>query len=375
MNSIGNWLRKGLSDPQMVLLGVVLLTISAIIYFTGRILAPVFGAVIIAYLLQSIMQRLENLRVPRVFAVAIVGLGFLTLLLILFLGLIPVLVAQLSELVQKAPAIVSKLQQQLLDLPVRYPQYFTESQISEFVSRMGSEFIGLGQKAISFSLTSVVGLVTVVVYLILVPMMVVFMIRDRDLLVGWVASFLPRERQVTTDVWAEVNVSISNYVDGKVLEIIIIGVSSFLIFSFLGLEYAVLLGALTGFSVLIPFIGAAVVTLPVVLLAFMQWGLEPSFYYVVIAYMVIQALDGNLLAPLLFSEAVDLHPVAIIVAVLLFGGLWGFWGVFFAIPLATVVKAVLRAWRLRNPEPADEPQADDDTARVEILADSEGPES
>ena len=375
MNSIGNWLRKGLSDPQMVLLGVVLLTISAIIYFTGRILAPVFAAVIIAYLLQSIMQRLENLRVPRVFAAVIVGLGFLALLLILFLGLIPVLVAQLSELVQQAPAIVSKLQQQLLDLPVRYPQYFTESQISEFVSRMGSEFIGLGQKAISFSLTSVVGLVTVVVYLILVPMMVVFMIRDRDLLVGWVASFLPRDRQVTTDVWAEVNVSISNYVDGKVLEIIIIGVGSFLVFSFLGLEYAVLLGAITGFSVLIPFIGAAVVTLPVVLLAFMQWGLEPSFYYAVIAYMVIQALDGNLLAPLLFSEAVDLHPVAIIVAVLLFGGLWGFWGVFFAIPLATVVKAVLRAWRLRNPEPVEEPPADDDTARVEILAESEGPEN
>jgi putative permease len=359
----------------MVLLGGVLLTISAIIYFTGRILAPVFAAVIIAYLLQSIMHRLENLRVPRIFAEIIVGLGFLALILILFLGLIPVLVAQLSELVQKAPAIVSKLQQQLLDLPVRYPQYFTESQISEFVSRMGSEFIGLGQKAISFSLTSVVGLVTVVVYLILVPMMVVFMIRDRDLLVGWVASFLPRDRQVTTDVWAEVNVSISNYVDGKVLEIIIIGVGSFLVFSFLGLEYAVLLGAITGFSVLIPFIGAAVVTLPVVLLAFMQWGLEPSFYYAIIAYMVIQALDGNLLAPLLFSEAVDLHPVAIIVAVLLFGGLWGFWGVFFAIPLATVVKAVLRAWRLRNPEAVDEPPVDDDTARVEILTEGAEPES
>ncbi len=353
MNKIGNWVRKTLSDSQMVLLGIVLLTISAIIYFTGRILAPVFAALIIAYLLQSIMQRLQNLHVPRIIAVLIVGLGFLALLLILFLGLIPVVVAQLSELVQQAPAVISKLQQQLLDLPERYPEFFTESQVSEFVSRLGSEFVGLGQKAISFSLTSVLTLVTAIVYLILVPMMVVFMIRDRELLTGWFASFLPRDRQVTTDVWAEVNASISNYVDGKVLEIIIIGVASFMVFSLLGLEYAVLLGAITGFSVLIPFIGAAVVTLPVVLLAYVQWGLEPSFYYVVIAYLVIQALDGNLLAPLLFSEAVDLHPVAIIVAVLLFGGLWGLWGVFFAIPLATVVKAVLRAWRRRNPEPED----------------------
>ena len=67
-----------------------------------------------------------------------------------------------------------------------------------------------------------------------------------------------------------------------------------------------------------------------------------------IAYLVIQALDGNVLVPLLFSEVVDLHPIAIIVAVLVFGGIWGFWGVFFAIPLATVVQSVLKAWPRRD---------------------------
>jgi len=65
---------------------------------------------------------------------------------------------------------------------------------------------------------------------------------------------------------------------------------------------------------------------------------------VMIAYAVIQALDGNLLVPLMFSEVVNLHPVAIILAILIFGGLWGFWGIFFAIPLATLVKAVINAW-------------------------------
>ena len=69
-------------------------------------------------------------------------------------------------------------------------------------------------------------------------------------------------------------------------------------------------------------------------------------------YGIIQALDGNVLVPLLFSEAVNLHPVAIICAVLLFGGLWGFWGVFFAIPLATLFKAVINAWPRTEPEPA-----------------------
>jgi len=119
---------------------------------------------------------------------------------------------------------------------------------------------------------------------------------------------------------------------------------SFVTFALMGLNYAMLLGALVGFSVVVPYIGAVVVTVPVALIAFFQWGWGSEFIYLMVAYAVIQALDGNVLVPLLFSEAVNLHPVAIIVAILFFGGLWGFWGVFFAIPLAALVKAVIDAW-------------------------------
>jgi putative permease len=112
----------------------------------------------------------------------------------------------------------------------------------------------------------------------------------------------------------------------------------------LGLNYAALLALLVGLSVLIPYIGASVVTLPVLLVGYMQWGYSAEFLWLFFTYGVIQFFDGNVLVPLLFSEVVNLHPIAIIVAVLLFGGIWGFWGVFFAIPLATLVKAVFNAW-------------------------------
>jgi putative permease len=79
----------------------------------------------------------------------------------------------------------------------------------------------------------------------------------------------------------------------------------------------------------------------------MQWVFGNDFFWLFGAYGVIQFLDGNLLVPVLFSEVVNLHPVFIIVSVLLFGGIWGFWGVFFAIPLATLVKAVFNAWPRR----------------------------
>jgi len=96
--------------------------------------------------------------------------------------------------------------------------------------------------------------------------------------------------------------------------------------------------------VLVPYIGATVVLFPVILMGFFQFGWSPDFMSIVIGYAVIQLLDGNLLAPLLLSEVVNLHPVAVITAILVFGGFWGLWGVFFAIPLATLVQAVLRAW-------------------------------
>ena len=107
---------------------------------------------------------------------------------------------------------------------------------------------------------------------------------------------------------------------------------------------------IVGISVLIPYIGAAIVTLPIALVGYFQWGLtsDYNFTWLMLSYFIIQFLDGNVLVPILFSEAVNLHPLAIIVSILVFGGLWGFWGVFFAIPLATLVKALINVWPINE---------------------------
>jgi putative permease len=164
------------------------------------------------------------------------------------------------------------------------------------------------------------------------------------MMVGWLTGYLPTERTLVNRVWTESEAQIANYVRGKVTEIVIVGSVTYVTFIILGLQYSALLATVVGFSVLVPYIGAAVATIPIALIAFFQFGWGWDFGQVIIAYAIIQALDGNLLVPLLFSEVVNLHPVAIILAILVFGGLGGFWGIFFAIPLATFVKAVLNAW-------------------------------
>ncbi len=344
MEYLRNWYHRHFSNPQVVILTMLLIGITLAVYLFGEMLAPVIAALILAYLLQGIVHRLQGLGVPHLAAVILVFLTFMTLLLIMAFGLLPLLFRQMSQLFQQVPGMIAEAQKLLLQLPSQYPTFVSEAQVRDFMSTLGSEVIGFGQRALSYSVTSLVTIITIGVYLILVPLLVFFMVRDRERITGWLAGFLPRDRQLTNEVWAEVNDQIGNYVRGKFYEIIIVGMVAYVVFRLLGIQYAVLLSVITGFSVLIPYVGAAIVTIPVALVAYSQWGVSPSFYYALIAYGVIQALDGNLLAPLLFSEAVNLHPVAIIVAILFFGGLWGFWGVFFAIPLATVINAVVRAW-------------------------------
>jgi putative permease len=353
MDAILAWLRRQLADPQIVALTLIVLLLAVSVWLFGQMLAPLLASLVIAYLLDGIASRMRERGVPHIAAVLLVFLLFLAILWACFFWLAPLLTRQMGQLFQQVPFMVAEVQKALLQLPQKYPAVVSEEQIREVFAGFNTELVRFGQRLLSFSVASLMTLITILIYLVLVPILVFFLLKDKELLISWVAGFLPKDRRLTHEVWIEVDRQIGNYVQGKFVEILIVAIVTWIAFRFLGLQYAVLLAVLTGVSVLIPYVGATVVTVPVALVAYFQFGLAPSFYYVLIAYTVIQFLDGNVLVPVLFSEVVDLHPVAIIAAILLFGGLWGFWGVFFAIPLATVIQAILRAWpRESTPEPA-----------------------
>ena len=344
MNLLTSWFKRTFADPQVVILGLVLIIGFAIVLGLGRMLAPVFASVVIAYLLEAVVALLRRMGMPRFVAVLLVFLVFLASVFFLLFGLIPMLTRQLTQLVQQMPNYINQGQELLLQLPQRYPQLVSEEQIQQLMASAGTDIRAMGQQLLTWSLGSVGNIVGLLVLLVLIPVLVFFLLKDKRQIIDWISAFLPKERHLVSSVWGDVERQIANYVRGKAGEILLVGAASYITFIALGLEYAALLATMVGFSVLIPYIGAAVITVPIALVAFFQWGWGWDFGWVMIAYAIIQALDGNVLVPLLFSEALDLHPVAIIVAILVFGGIWGFWGIFFAIPLATVVQAVLKAW-------------------------------
>jgi putative permease len=338
------WVRRLFPTPQAIALTVLLITGFIGIAWLSDMLMPVFAALVIAYLLEGLVAALERRKIPRLVAVCTVFTAFLAMLLFSLLALLPLLFQQLAQLVQQLPLMVTQGLAMLNRLPELYPDFISQTQVTELISAIRSELIAGGQMLLSYSYASLVNVISVIIYLILVPVLVFFFLKDKQKILAWFQQYLPKDIHLTAQVWHNVDVQIGNYIRGKAIEILVVFLASYITFSLLGLNYALLLSVLVGLSVIIPYIGATAVTFPILIVAYFQWNLTNPFWYAVIAYSVIQSIDAMILVPILFSEVVNLHPIAIIVAILFFGDLWGFWGVFFAIPLATLVESVLSAW-------------------------------
>jgi putative permease len=346
LDFVRDFFHRFLPNSQVVSLAISLIVGSALIYCLSGLLMPVFASIVLAYLLEGLVAKAQRRLMPRVFAVHLVFFAFLAALGFVLFVLIPIVSEQTVQLVQRIPEMVYSAQTQIMRLPEMYPELISQSRIREIMFSIQQDLLKYGQNLISGSAQSFAGLLAAVIYLLLVPMMVFFFLKDKVLIIQWFAQFFPSDMTLTLRVWQEVDLQLANYVRGKFMEIFILWAASYFTFAMLNLNYAMLLAVLMGLSVVIPYVGATLVTFPVLGVAYVQWGVSGGneFMYVLVAYSIIQALDGVVLVPLLFSEAVNLHPIAIIVAILFFGGLWGFWGIFFAIPLATLVKAVLTAW-------------------------------
>jgi putative permease len=338
------------ANPQFFTLVAVLAVLSALVLWIGDFLAPVIAALVIAFLLEGLVRPLVRMGMPRLVAVSLVCLLFVVLLVFLVLGLAPLLIRQVTDFLGRLPDMVASAQAVLVHLPDRYPHLLSEAYLTELLDSFRIQIASYGHQLVAYGLSSMRSVITFTIYLVLLPIMVFFFLKDKALLIDWFRRFLPEDHRLASKVWAEIQRQVSDYVRGKILEILIVWVATYITFLVCGLNYAMLLSLLVGLSVIIPYVGATVVTIPVAVVAYMQWGFESQFMVALGAYLVIQILDGNVLVPLLLSEVVNIHPIAVIASILVFGGLWGFWGVFFAIPLATVVQAVLNAWWARDVE-------------------------
>ena len=341
---IKDWYTDNFTDPNQVSLALVLIFSIIVTYILVQTIAPILVAIVLAYMLEGLVQHLMKItKATRHFSVIVVFFLFLIISILTLFMLLPLLLDQLTLLVKSLPEIFNKSKQLILGL-YDENEYIPKDYIDNIFLGLQGETSKVGNSIFTFSLASAGGLFAIIVYAILVPIMIFFMLFDKETINSWIARFFPKKLELTRRAYSELNLKIGNYIRCKFIEIMIVWISSFILFFVLDLNYSLLLSFLCGLSVIIPYVGMIAVTIPIILVAYFQWALGSEFWYVIIGHLLIQAVDGNVVVPILFSDAVNIHPFAILLSILFFGSVWGIWGVFFAIPLAVLISTILNVW-------------------------------
>ncbi|RIY32140.1 hypothetical protein CKF54_05370 [Psittacicella hinzii] len=348
MSSWKDLFTRNFNNPQIVALILILLVISLVLYFFGKILAPVFLAIGLAYILNFPTRWLVKKGLKRIYALILIfGLVVLTLCWLAF-SIVPLLIRQLSTLLVEAPSIVGILKEKLLSLEQYHIPYLDKTTLYSIYENINQYIQSNMDIRIDNILAVLQNVAYVAVNTFLVPFMAFLMLVDYGSLKKSVVRFLPQSSELADGVFKEFMHQLDNYVRGKVLEFIIMTILSFIAFAFFGLKYNLILSTIIGISVIIPYLGVIIATVPFVLVAFFQFQFTSSFWWLMAIHTGLQIFNGNILVPYLYSKTNNIRPITVIVAVIFFGQIWGILGVFLAIPLCTLIKAVANAWFLNS---------------------------
>lgn len=328
--------------------GLMLIVVSAVaIYYLQPILTPFVAGMILAYLGDPLVDRLEARRVNRTVGVLIVFVGFLVLLAGVGLIVIPMLVNEVSSLIRDIPAFVVWLQQTAspwlvatfnID-PFDISLESLKSRLLENWQQAG----GLVGGVIHNVTASGAMLLTTATSIALTPVVAFYLMRDWDIVVARIGEMLPRHLESEAVRLAkECDGVLSEFLRGQLLIMFLLGCIYALGLSLIGLDLALLIGMLAGLASIVPYLGFVVGIVAALVAALFQYQDAIHLLYVLIVFLIGQGLEGMVLTPWLVGDRIGLHPVAVIFAVLAGGQLFGFIGILLALPVAAVAMVFIR---------------------------------
>ena len=334
---------------EIVIQIIITVILSYLLFNYINVFTPFIISLFIVYLLESCITKIMNYGSKRKITATFIYIVFLGFFVIVIFFIFPILWKQfLLLLSHDLPILFPKTQTNLVYLLNKYPEYFTEDQIKIFMQGCYSYSQILGKKIISLSLYSISNISSIIIHLILIPIIIFFLLKDRNKILTFFHKFSFYKSDVLSKIYFRLDKQIGNYIKGKTIEIFIVSFFTFILFWYFNMPYALLLSVSVGISVLVPFIGIFLITIPIIFIGYLQWGVNSEFTYCLLFYFLIQILDSNILVPLLFSEVINLHPMFILISIILFGSIWGAWGIFFAIPIAIIIQSIINTFYTSN---------------------------
>ena len=305
---------------------------------TGGLFLPILLSMILAFLLEPLIGFLEGENIPRTVSILVIFLILACLLTLLAVWLIPHLQSTFLSLKSDFPRYLARgmdfVNEFQANIQERFPfveQYQISTKIRTFAERLFAQILLETPKS-ALRLGSL---------MILVPLFSFFFLRDGRRMVKTCLNLVPnRYFELAHDLYFTVSYQLANFIRGRILEALIIGIVITLGLLLTDIRYPVILGIIAGVTNLIPYIGPIIGMIPGFLIAFVDLGMGGQFWWIVILYFIIAQviLDGFILVPILISKFADLHPLWVIIAIIMGGKLYGVIGMIIGVPIASIIK-------------------------------------
>jgi predicted PurR-regulated permease PerM len=316
------------------------------LHLLGNVLLPFVAGIGIAYFLAPLVDRLQGWRMSRSVAAAFVLLGFLLVLAFIMVMLLPLIQAQVTELVRIAPKAMDEGRrqvQQLLELAQQKLAPVDVEKLRAMAGNWTSAALGWTAALAQSLLTNGMALANFLSLIFITPLVAFYLLRDWHSFVGHLESWIPPRHLATVRRQAAlVNESLSGFVRGQILVGLILAVWYAAALSIAGTNFAIVIGLLVGILSFIPIVGGAIGFVLALGLTMVQTPTWTAAIVVVVIFAIGQGVEGNILSPKLVGDRVNLHPLWVIFALLAFGKLFGFLGVLLALPAAAVVGVLVR---------------------------------
>ena len=322
--------------------GIATAVFLVVLWGLGNVILPFLVGGAVAYFLDPVADRLERMGLSRAAATATISIIALVIFILLALLIVPMLVRQLGQLVNAAPAIFGRLQE---FLTTSFPSLMDqESVLRETLASIGRTIQSKGGDLATGLLSSALSVINAVVFIVVVPVVAFYLLLDWDNMVTRIDGLIPRDHRETVRALArDIDRVLAGFVRGQVSVCLILGTFYSVSLMLAGLDFGLIVGAIAGLITFIPYVGALIGGALAIGLAFFQfWGEWVQIAVIAGIFAVGQFLEGNIITPKLVGGSVGLHPVWLLFALSAFGTLFGFTGMLVAVPVAAAIGVLIR---------------------------------
>lgn len=322
-------------------MGLILVIVVLFIYRVRDVLIPFVFGFMIAYILEPLVDILEKRHIPRGPAIIMVFLLIIGALGMLLFFVLPVLMQDLTEMMALIPQYAQTTEETIQEMQLGYHRTALPDSVRQVIDQTIAHLEGKVLEVIQGMAKGVVLILGQVFNLILAPILSYYFLKESHLIGAIILKMIPvRYRPEVTLVGGEISKVIRNFIRGNLLVALLVAVLATLGMALIGMDFPFLIGIIVGITNFIPYFGAVIAAIPALFLALLK---SPWMALSVLGVMlIIQQLEGNIISPKVIGECVDLHPLTLIFALLVGGELWGISGMIFSVPLAAIMKILIK---------------------------------